>query len=241
MRILSWNILASEWIKKSYYKDVNHAILFNRNERFEQIIELIKSTNADIILLQEVMPEERLQFMKLLGHTYIISPIQRIAWQYQNNSKSGNMTMLKRNPFSNHDVHHFSKEYGIYTQCIHNNTKCDIINLHLDDISRTTRHKQMEDAYKILRRGKYVHIIGGDFNHIYRKDSKLYHQYGFDVHNTCVTYCDKRNINIDNILTRGARKYSESKCYAMPASISECISNYGSDHLPVITDIIVKE
>jgi len=240
MRILSWNILASEWIKKSYYKNANHSILFNRKKRCEKIMEMINNIDADIILLQEVMPEERLQIMKMLRNTYIISPIQQIKWQYKKDNKSGNMTMLKRTPFSNHDVHHFSKEYGIYTQCIHNNTKYEIINLHLDDISRTKRHEQMEDAYNTLRHGNYVHIIGGDFNHVYRKDSKLYHQDGFDVHNTCVTYYNERNMNIDNILTKGARKYTESKCYAKPSSINEGILQYGSDHLPVITEIIVQ-
>ena len=58
MKIMSWNILAAEWIKKSYYPTIDKKILFNRRARFTRILKTIKEENADIILLQEVMQLE---------------------------------------------------------------------------------------------------------------------------------------------------------------------------------------
>lgn len=237
MRILSWNILASEWIKKSYYKDADHAILFNRNNRFAKIVELIITIGADIIMLQEVMPRERMKLIAIFEKDYIISGITRIVWQYQKNSKSGNMTMIKRALFSNHDVNHYPKEYGLYTQCIHNNIHYDIFNIHFDDISRKKRYTQLSDVCNTCRTNKCINIIAGDFNHAYRNGSKFYNIDGFNVHNKCVTYYNERNMVIDNILTRGAKPQHKTKCYTSPLTINEGISNYGSDHLPVITDI----
>jgi mRNA deadenylase 3'-5' endonuclease subunit Ccr4 len=37
MKILTWNILAAEWIKKSYYPNVKKKILFDRKSRLKRI------------------------------------------------------------------------------------------------------------------------------------------------------------------------------------------------------------
>ena len=66
MKILSWNVLASEWIKKSYYPTVKENILFDRRSRLKRIMERIIYENPDIILLQEVMSLEYKTFMKYL-------------------------------------------------------------------------------------------------------------------------------------------------------------------------------
>lgn len=237
MRILSWNILASEWIKKSYYKDADHTMLFNRNQRFATIAELLKRVDADIIMLQEVMPREQKKFISLFEKDYIISGVKRIVWQYNKNSKSGNLTMIKRSLFSKNPVTHYPKDYGLYTQCICNNIHYDLLNIHFDDLSPKKRYEQLSDACSTCRTTKCVNIIAGDFNHAYRNGSKFYHIDGFNVHNKCVTYYNERNLVLDNILTRGAKPQNNTKCYTSPLTIDEGISKYGSDHLPVITDI----
>ena len=58
MKILTWNTLASEWIKKSYYPNTNDDIIFDRKSRFEQITKIIDECDADVIMLQEVMKME---------------------------------------------------------------------------------------------------------------------------------------------------------------------------------------
>ena len=237
MRILSWNILASEWIKKSYYKDADHAMLFNRRQRFTKITELIREVDADIVMLQEVMTQEHKKFIAQFEKDYIISGLNKIVWQYKSDSKSGNVTMVKRSMFGDHDVKQHSKDYGLYTQCIHNNIHYDVFNIHLDDLSRKKRYDQMEEACNTCRSNKCVNIIAGDFNQVCRAGSKFYDIAGFMVHNKCATYYNERNMNIDNILTRGTKKQIPSKCYASPTTFDEGIKLYGSDHLPVITDI----
>ena len=45
MKIVSWNILAAEWIKKSYYPTIKEKVLFDRKTRFKRIIERINQEN----------------------------------------------------------------------------------------------------------------------------------------------------------------------------------------------------
>ena len=142
MKILSWNILASEWIKKSYYKNVKDHILFNRNQRFKTIFTKIHHENPDIILLQEVMKLEYMSLKRNLGHIYHISPIKAVKWQYSPNNKnekseSGNITLLKKSLFPRHSscISHCSLDFGIYTTCLYKKQILTIFNIHLDDLS----------------------------------------------------------------------------------------------------------
>ena len=57
VKVLSWNILASEWITKEDYPDIKQAELFNSKKRIKTIIDKLKTYNSDIMLLQEVMPD----------------------------------------------------------------------------------------------------------------------------------------------------------------------------------------
>ena len=99
MKVLSWNILAQEWIKKSYYKGVDEKILFNRKKRFSTIKKHILEEKADIILLQEVMPYEYKHLVKLLKETHHASPLLPISWNGVY-GQSGNVTFIGRNSSS---------------------------------------------------------------------------------------------------------------------------------------------
>ena len=58
VKVISWNILASEWIMKKDYPDIKKFELFNSKKRIKTILDKLKTYNADIIVLQEVMPDE---------------------------------------------------------------------------------------------------------------------------------------------------------------------------------------
>ena len=58
MKIMTWNILANEFIKKSYYPMISKKHLFNRENRKTQIITILTTVDTDIMLLQEVMQSE---------------------------------------------------------------------------------------------------------------------------------------------------------------------------------------
>ena len=242
MKIMSWNILASEWIKKSYYPKVNTKTLFNRKARFNKIMKTIIEENADIILLQEVMILEYKSLKHYLDNKYTISQLNPIKWKYpkESQSESGNVTFIKKNIIKNKskEINHQLLDFGIYTQIPNNNIS--ILNIHLDDLSVNTRNKQMKSVESLLYKTTKC-IIGGDFNQPYRKNSKIYNLPEFTIQNTnCPTYYIEEKMNIDNIMIRGFDKdknenvIEEEQCVIYPNTMEEGFEMYGSDHLPVI-------
>jgi mRNA deadenylase 3'-5' endonuclease subunit Ccr4 len=237
MIILTWNILASEWIKKSYYPGIKESVLFDYNARFSKICKKIQTINPDIILLQEVMPREYDKLVSMLKDEYFISELKTITWQYNKNSKSGNVTFLRRSIFSYNYIINIPLEYGIYTQCVCNKLNFDIFNIHLDDQSSRERYKQCDEIHSIARKRNCINIIGGDFNHQYKSNSRMYKVPGFTTHNVCPSYYIERKMNIDNILTRGLKKITGGTCPLYPTNIEDGFKDYGSDHLPIITNV----
>lgn len=245
MKIMSWNILASEWIKKSYYPTIDKKILFNRHARFARILKTIKDANADIFLLQEVMQLEYNSFKKQLNTTYYVSPLTPIQWQYSTEkgkkTESGNITLIRRELFPpDAFIKHYSLPFGVYTKT----PSLSIFNIHLDDLAAQSRNKQIKSIEHLLYLSPKC-ILGGDFNQTYRQNSKIYHLPEFTIQNIdCPTYYIEEKMNIDNILTRGfaskknkSSSSSSSKCSVYPQSIEEGFEMYGSDHLPVIIEV----
>lgn len=239
MKILSWNILASEWIKKSYYPTIKEKVLFDRKTRFKRIIERINQENPDIILLQEVMSLEYKTFIKHLKD-YHFSFLNTINWtddgnkNEENSSESGNITLLKKSLFKR-NIHHekINLDSGLYSTAIYKNKQIHIYNIHLNDLHGQTRNKQINSIRPSIAEQKYC-IIGGDFNQEYRHNSKLYNIADVTVHNMCPTYYIEKNMNIDNILTKGLKKEEKSLCNYIPVKIENGFKLYGSDHIPVI-------
>ena len=245
MKILSWNILAEEWIKSSYYTKINKHILFNRFARFQRILIILQNTKADIILLQEVMPSEYEMLKYHFNNNYIISPLALIQWKDEDKNEdgkkgtSGNMTLLSRNQkqFKDNfqDIKHHTFDFGLYTEL----KEIGICNIHLDDLSeqkRIIQIKMLEE--KILYRKETV-ILGGDFNEEYQENSYIYNVNEFIVHNKDFpTYYIDKKMNIDNIMTRGVfEEDTEKQYFKYPSSMQEGMLEYGSDHLPIIVEI----
>jgi len=237
MKILTWNILASEWVKKSYYPGVKQSVLFNRKGRFDRICALLREADPDIIMLQEVMKKEYSKLVSKFEDQYIISGLKQMVWYNTTSAESGNVTLLRRTMFSSDKINHIPQEYGLYTQCEYKNKACDIFNIHLDDQSNAKRHAQWAHLHSLPRSSSCANIIAGDFNHPYRKDSKLYCVPGYTVHNLCSTYYIERKMNIDNILTKGMVRPKHSQCVLYPTTIEEGFRTYGSDHLPVLVEV----
>jgi len=235
MKILTWNILASEWIKKSYYPNTNEDIIFDNKSRFEQIIKIIDEYDADVIMLQEVMKIEYSLLKKRLNKIYNISKLNKISW-YNKVSESGNVTMMKRSLFQDAEIHDQSLDYGLYTKCVYKGNRCDFFNIHLDDISRHVRYKQWDDICLSCIPNSHI-VVAGDFNHQYKKNSRIYNTHGFTTHNLCPTYYIGRKMNIDNITTRGFKKVKGDKCPLYPDNITDGFRTYGSDHMPVFIEV----
>ena len=265
VKVISWNILASEWITKKDYPNINKSDLFNTKKRIKTIIDKLKTYNADIILLQEVMPDEYKIIQKYFKDEYYITQIQPIKWSYKNNdnskSESGNITLLRLSKYIplqlNLDTEHSTslQVFCMFTQCsnIETNKIINIYNIHFDDLSSAKRNKQMTQILKFdneINKHKnklqtQLHsqsscIIAGDFNQVYRTTSKLYNIPKFIIHNFCNTYYIEKNINIDNILTRGFKvDKSVSKCTNLSDNTEDIFKKIGSDHTPVIAYIVL--
>ena len=221
MKILTWNILASEWIKKSYYPSVKDHTLFHRNSRTRIILDKLKEESADIVFLQEVMPLEYKLLYQTFRHVYHFSRLAPIHW-YKTKGQSGNITLVKKNTFKTWRETPFA--HGLYVQV----DNLHLFNIHLDDVSYAKRKRQLDS----LPLNKDYVILGGDFNQNYKASSRLYALDGFTVHNKCATYFVEKNINLDNILSKGFIHRSVS-CDYVPSHVEEGLNLYGSDHIPV--------
>lgn len=121
MKVISWNILANEFIKKGDYPMIKSKKLFNRKGRLTQITSILKIVNADVMLLQEVMQSEYNSLSETFEKDYYIIKGKNINW-YNKKSYSGNVTFLRKNVFSlsaNNEKGFMIKDlgFGLYVKC----------------------------------------------------------------------------------------------------------------------------
>jgi len=118
MKIISWNILANEFIKKADYPMIKGKMLFNRKGRLTQITSILQNVNADVMLLQEVMQAEYNSLSETFEKEYYVIKGKNINW-YNKKSYSGNVTFLRKNVFSLLANNEMIKdlEFGLYVKC----------------------------------------------------------------------------------------------------------------------------
>lgn len=230
MKILTWNILASEWIKKSYYPTVKDFSVMDSDRRIEIIVKRLYVENADLMLLQEVMDVDYDILYKHFQNTYYISSLRPIQWgkpkpSRNTNSSSGNITLIRKTMCKK--IAEYPLAYGVLVKA----DQLVIYNVHLDDVSFTKRKKQLDELRPKIEKEKYV-VLGGDFNQEYKESSSLYQFPEMTVHNKCITYFVEKNMNIDNILTKGFTE-SNDTCSFVPSTVTEGLQVYGSDHIPI--------
>jgi len=210
MKILTWNILANEWIN-------NKTLIHDRSKRFKNIFKIITELDPDVIFLQEVMKVEHNKLVKLLGSSFYISDIVSI-W----GSESGNVSIFRKSMFKK--IIHIPLKFGLYSVCDDYN----FFNVHLDDISIKKRYSQMYEI-NTLTLNTIKCVIGGDFNHQYSIRSPFYKLKNFKVLNKKQkTYYIGRKINIDNILIKGLHAKFIPLHYPFDMNV------IGSDHLPLL-------
>lgn len=228
MKILSWNILASEWIEKEYYPTVKDFSIMDRSKRIQLILKKLTLENADVMLLQEVMDLDYDILYKYFQHTYYVSSLRPIRWD-QTDSSSGNITLVRKTLCKT--ISESPLDFGVFVKA----DRLCIYNIHLDDVSVTKRIAQMNQIRPRIEKESQV-IVGGDFNQEYEKHHPVYRFDYLKVHNKCVTYFVEKNMNIDNILTKGF-VVSKDTCQFVPRTVTEGVSYYGSDHIPVTTTV----
>jgi endonuclease/exonuclease/phosphatase family metal-dependent hydrolase len=119
--------------------------------------------------------------------------------------------------------------FGVFVKA----DRLSIYNIHLDDVSVNKRIAQMKQIRPRIEKESRV-IVGGDFNQAYDKRHPVYRLTDLMAHNKCVTYFVEKNMNIDNILTKGF-SVTKDTCQFVPSTVTEGVKHYGSDHIPVTT------
>ena len=224
MKIISWNILANEFITQSDYPMIKRKILFNRNERLKNIMQMLLKVNADVMLLQEVMEKEFKALTQLFKSKYTIVRGKNINW-YNKPSASCNITLLRKTQFKVLTV--YDLEFGIYLRASEAgsseagasevgaseassseagaNEVIEIINVHLNDESHLKRISQIKSIEEVLYKSNKV-ILGGDFNQVYKVSSQLYKMIAKaglipTIHEP--TYYIEKKMCIDNLMLKG--------------------------------------
>lgn len=239
MKILSWNILAHEFIKKRYYPMIPTEVLMNRKERIKQIITTLVHADMDVMLLQEVMQSEYNALVKVFQKTHHLIKGKNIKWQ-SIQSHSGNLILLRKSLCQVNE--HISLAFGIAVQCVYKNRPLLIINVHLDDLSKRKRLNQFKELLPYFSANEQI-IVGGDFNEHYniKLPSELYQTAkaaGLKIMNKKPSYYIEKKMCIDTILVKGiALKHSAAQVVNdFGSDIPKQFITYGSDHLPVIVD-----
>lgn len=235
MKILSWNILADEFIKKRYYPMIPPEDLMNRVKRQKHIIHTLKQCDTDVMLLQEVMQSEYNALSQAFAKTYHLIRGKNITWQNKR-GYSGNVTCLRKSLFTVPTG--VPLAFGVGINCFYKQQPLLIFNIHLDDASRETRLTQLNELLPALRSNTKI-IVAGDFNENYEAKNKLYHLLqtaGLKIMNRQPTYYIEKKMCIDNILTKGLTwKHNAAQVVNdFGADVVKQFMTYGSDHLPVI-------
>jgi endonuclease/exonuclease/phosphatase family metal-dependent hydrolase len=238
MKIISWNILANEFIKKSYYPMISEEDLFDRENRKKQILTILTNIDSDIMLLQEVMQSEYNIIVDLFKKTHYTIRGKNIKWQKKQHY-SGNVILLRKTQFKlPHKI--ITLDFGVGVICSYHNQYLLILNVHLDDVSHDTRMKQISELIPYLHTNSKI-VMGGDFNENYKSSapSELYNlikKSGLHINNKKPTYYIEGQMCIDNIMTKGIdlnHTVAHVLNYFGKNKQKQYIS-YGSDHLPVV-------
>lgn len=228
MKILTWNILASEWIEPEYYPSVKDFSVMDSAKRIMLIVKRLKTEQADIMLLQEVTDLHYDVLFKHFNRSYYITSLRPIRWD-KSASTSGNITLVRKTLCKT--IAEYPLPYGILVQA----DNVSIYNVHLDDVSFAKRKRQLDRLRPKIEKERYV-ILGGDFNQAFKASCPLYVFPDVTVHNKCVTYFVEKDMNIDNILTKGFT-VSKETCPIVPNTVTEGLRVYGSDHIPVMASV----
>jgi endonuclease/exonuclease/phosphatase family metal-dependent hydrolase len=245
MKILSWNILADEFIKKRYYPMIPPDLLLNRREREQHIITTLTHADVDVMLLQEVMQGEYNALSMAFQKTHHFIRGKNIKWQ-EKQSHSGNVILLRKTLFQvkEHIGLAFSipLAFGVGVQCLYKKQPLLIFNIHLDDVSKEKRLQQFNELLPYFSANDQM-IVGGDFNEHYnsKTPSELYQTAkasGLKILNKKASYYIEKKMCIDHILVKGlALKHSAAQVVNdFGAKVVKQFITYGSDHLPVIAE-----
>ena len=239
--ILSWNVLAQDYIDKSYdkYKDY-----LDFDYRSKKIIYHLKKIDSDIIFLQEV----DYNFYKLLKtefKNYYFGKLIKNCWN-ECNTHTFNLIIskYKLKLIKIFKLNEFNNSQGIFRVKIIDRYYY-LVNIHLYDKNNKIRQMEITKILNKLNNINYPIIIGGDFNNniINNNFKKILDKYNYinatqieNITEDDFTYQSNDNFmlidffvvkNIDKFKTKNNLRYNNTQ--KLPI-----LKYYGSDHLPIL-------
>jgi endonuclease/exonuclease/phosphatase family metal-dependent hydrolase len=270
LKCMSFNVLASVWVKhETELKKTtrNSPKDLYRLNRIAKNLKVLKKENPDVIFLQEATPSMLNILKKEIPEYHLCyaenfwktTPTTTTKQQAIHPSSNGNAILYKKQKFLYIKCKKVSLDsktgnYACIANAILNNgLNIKLVCVHLawnnpklaSSQFRRLFDKSYTNSYINDEQDKYVVIAGdfnmGDFNILtypILKDIKKHnfidpfnglrtHPFTTDYYKT-YSHILTRNINVKNI------KAGTSK------SVLECIQKYGSDHYPIVIDLIIK-
>jgi endonuclease/exonuclease/phosphatase family metal-dependent hydrolase len=253
MKVLSFNILAEQFIN---YEDLSldykgiHPKTLSLKTRLPKIINVLLKSNADIIFLQEVNPLMH-ALLKYYMHEYRVLPLARNASPEarQKGNAYGNVTLLRKNVFTNVVVRRLvapmsGNVFGI-TECRAKKRKFILVNVHLD-ASEADIVRKAEARYILLYLKNFykthVMVLAGDFNTNRLGVHRYFSAFRPAVKKHIGTYLADKPM-IDWIYVYGAIPHNgyvaRPKKEKVRHGPDTPLKKYGSDHYPVVCDLIL--
>jgi len=245
---MTYNILADAWTSSKHYPDLDPSFL-KFESRIKRIITTIQAVSPDIIHIQELDVLSLQKIKSELENDYIIE----VSWhsdelwdswlEEKEKRHHGNAILMRRNwkEIVGIDRIKTSDEgnFAIIAEMEH----AVFINAHLEYLPNETRAKQMKILFEKAMLHKAVSkpvIWAGDFN-VLQEDLVEMSENGF--HSTPASYptCFYDSPKtIDHIYSTNV----QLKILERPSEVTSmetCLTEYGSDHVPVIAIISLTQ
>lgn len=240
IRIVSFNVLASNFVLPSYYPTIEKEYL-NINYRRERILSFLRSIHkiVDIIGLQEVTKNEFQYYKRELSNYYnCFVPHDKGHWS--TDIPNGNALFINKDKFDNplfYDINLAAGNHCIKCDLFYHGVSISIFNIHLEDENKKLRELQYNKVLSSIDdRNVYLDLIIGDFNMEHGIETKNFK----DTLSRNPTFFDNISF-IDHILYRSDIAEVE-KGEVLIKNVTGDIGKYnfifyGSDHIPVQTII----
>ena len=248
MRVVTWNILADQYIDfdelQRDYPTISAKSL-SLDVRLPKILHWIQKSKADIILLQEVTPETRKALVHTFDKNYWVGPISTHRSPEPNGTSSGTLTLVSRRIYT--EEPEYETRFFAGSQSATGITylpNLAIVNVHFDWQIAERRKREARGVLRFARTIRDPIIIGGDFNTDDDSLHRKFHSFVSGVRKQGSTFlCE--NPMIDHIYVRKAKITSKGSILNDPVNnrsncFQKTLSKYGSDHYMVATTIDLK-
>jgi len=236
--IMTFNILADAWTSQKHYPQYDQAFL-TFDSRIKRNVHTIQAEKPDIIHLQEVDELSLEVFQNELSEYYEI----HVSWhnielwaswlEEKKKRNHGNAILVRRNWKEITSVKRIETSTDGNFGIIVETSQVLFINVHLEFLPNETRARQMEILFKECSKAKKAVIWAGDFNVLQENLTEM-DEAGFHAepvnYPTCFYDSPK---TIDHVYASEEIQL-ENISSSKVASMEECLTEYGSDHVPVI-------